>query len=88
MALEREKRYFDTIRDSLLGTHADHVAVIHGEQLIGVYPSLEEAYSQAATKVGLVPMLIRKIGEQEQLVSIPALALGVLSANNPHPTNR
>ncbi len=82
--LETEKRYFQSIRDSLLATLAGHVAVIHGERLVGVYSTMEKAYSEAVKKVGLVSVLIRTIGEVEQPVSIPALAIGVLSAKDTH----
>jgi asparagine synthetase A len=88
MPLEREKKYFNEIRDSLLAAYPDQVAVVHGEELIGVYPTLEEAYAEAVKKLGLVSVLIKKIGEQDEPVSIPALALGVLSANDSHPVRR
>ena len=80
--LEQEKQHYEKIKGSLLETSAGQIAVIHGQELIGVYPTLEEAYGEAAKRVGLVPFLVRTIGEQEQAVSIPALALGILSANN------
>jgi hypothetical protein len=88
VALEREKKYFNEIRESLMATHADHFAVIQGAVLIGLYPNMEEAYSEAARKLGLTSVLIKKVSEQEQLVNIPALALGILSANYKHPTSR
>ena len=86
--LATEKSFFYSIRDSLLATHADQVAVVHGEKLIGIYSTMEEAYTEAVKSVGLVSLLIKKIGEVEQEVSIPALAIGVLNANNTHPIDR
>ncbi len=64
MALEREKEHFFEIRDSLLAMGSEKVAVIHGEELIGVYPTMEEAYSEAVKKLGLVSVLIRRIGNK------------------------
>ncbi len=87
LLLETEKRYFQSIHDSLLATLAGHVAVIHGDRLVGVYSTMEEAYSEAVKEVGLVSVLIKKIGEVEQPVSIPAFAIGVLNANGTHPVS-
>jgi hypothetical protein len=86
MPLEVEKAFLDEIRSSLSAISPDHFAVVHNRELIGVYATVEEAYSEAVKKLGLVSVLIRKLSEPEQQVSIPALALGVLSANNSPPT--
>jgi hypothetical protein len=88
MPLEIEKQRFNELQPTLMPQFAGHIAVIHGNELVGVYPTIEEAYSDAVKKLGLQSVLIRKIGESEQVASIPALALGVLRANNPHSTSR
>jgi hypothetical protein len=82
--LEQEKKYFEEILPSLLRSSSNQFAVVSGAELIGVYSTIEEAYTEAVKKVGLKDMLVRKVGERETNVEIPALALGLLSANNPH----
>lgn len=88
MLLEKEKKRFSELQKSLMPLLAGHVAVVHGEDLVGVYPTMEEAYADAVKKLGLTSVLIKKIGEPEQTASIPALALGILSADNSYPTGR
>jgi hypothetical protein len=85
MALEKEKAYLEKILPDLVGVSLNHFAVVSENSLIGVYPTIEIAFSEAVKRVGLKDVLVRKVGEQEQEVCIPALTLGLLSANNPHP---
>jgi hypothetical protein len=86
--LEQEKRYFEQILPALLGSSSNQFAVVSGEELVGVYPTIEQAYAEAVKKLGLKDILVRRVGEGELNVDIPALALGLLSANNPHTTVR
>jgi hypothetical protein len=86
--LELERNYFQEILPSLLSSSSNQFAVVSGKELIGVYPTIEQAYSEAVKKVGLKDVLVRRVGEPETSVEIPALALGLLSANNPHPIIR
>jgi len=86
--LELERNYFQEILPSLLSSSSNQFAVVSGKELIGVYPTIEQAYSEAVKKLGLKDVLVRRVGEAEANVEIPALALGLLSANNPHPTIR
>jgi hypothetical protein len=82
--LEEERNYFQEILPSLLGSSINQFAVVSGRELIGVYPTIEQAYGDAVKKVGLKNILVRRVGEAEANVEIPALALGLLSANDPH----
>jgi hypothetical protein len=82
--LEEEKQYFAEILPTLLRNSANQFAVVFGRELIGVYPTIEQAYGESVKKIGLMNILVRKVGEAETSAEIPALALGLLSANNPH----
>jgi hypothetical protein len=44
--------------------------------------------SEGARRFGLDSYLIRQVEESEEPVSIPALTLGILGANTPHPGRR
>jgi len=59
--------------------------VVKGERLLGAFDSIEEALGAGAAAFGPESFLVRKLGEKQDEVHIPALTLGLLRANPQHP---
>jgi len=83
--LEREIQYFDEHRDELLAKHRHQFVLIKGDRLLGAFQTMEEALSEATRRFGLDSYLVRQVEESQDPVNIPALTLGILGANTPHP---
>lgn len=79
--LDKELQFYQLHRSELLEKHEGQVALIHGEDLIGTFPTDEEALSEGARRFGLVPFLVKSIRKEEPEVHIPALTLGILHAH-------
>ena len=61
MALENEKEFYKQHRDEWLPRHEGKVAVIKGEELIGVFDTIEDAYEEAVRRLGNELFLIARI---------------------------
>jgi hypothetical protein len=81
MALETEKAFWDTVREELLKHSNGKFALIIGSELLGVFDRPETAYAKGIELRGNVPMLIKPITEQEKIETIPAMALGLITAH-------
>ncbi len=79
--LEEETKHFESIKEGLLEHHKGKFALIIGSELLGVFDTAEKAYETGIGAHGNVPMLIKPILEHEPVESMPALTLGLLSAN-------
>lgn len=84
--LEEEVRYFDESVEEWLKRFPGKIALVKGNELIGVYDIETEALSEGARRFHLQPFLVRRIAREQATVSIPALTLGILSANTSHTT--
>ena len=78
--LDREIRFFEEHRRELLTREARKFALIRGGELIGAFPTLEEAYTRAMERFGNVPVLIRQILPADPAHKIPAYTQGLLRA--------
>jgi hypothetical protein len=87
-ALEVERRYYSKNLSRLMKDFPGKVVVIKGESLIGAYDDIDQALSAGASKFGLDSFLARPVGQMEEVVTIPALTLGLLNANPPRTDNR
>jgi hypothetical protein len=85
--LELELRYLESHKDELLKQYGGKVLVISGEKVTGAFDTMEEALHGAVAQHGLKNVLIRRPSEAQIQFSAPGLALGILSANSPHPDN-
>jgi len=81
MPLEQELRYFESRRAELLTQHKGQIALVKGEELIGTYSTTREAFTQGVRLFGNQPFLLKAIEERDQIASIPALAVGAISAD-------
>jgi hypothetical protein len=80
--LETERNYFDRIRPGLLELGPTMFVVIKGETLIGTYSTFDQALQEGAIKCGTDdPFLVRRVDQQTENISIPALAVGILHAD-------
>ena len=80
-ALEKELRTYDAKKAELLRSAGGKFVLIKGEELIGLYDTIEEALSAGAERYGLDAFLVREVRSEEEKVSIPALTLGILNAD-------
>jgi len=84
--LDKERKLYKKKHSELVKTSLGKFVLIKGEELIGVFNTIEEAISEGARRFGLQSFLVREIKHEiETTVNIPALSLGILSANSTRP---
>ena len=76
--LERERRYYESIKRTLLEHHAGKVALIHSEELIGTFDSDRQAYAEGVKRFGAEVFLARPITEEGVVAKYPSLTLGLM----------
>ena len=69
--LERERAFYNA--------HQAEWAALHLGRF-GTYETMDLALAAGASRFGLDSFLVRKVGEAEQEIHVPALALGLLFA--------
>lgn len=82
--LERERAFYTAHEAEWVTAHPGRFVVVKGERLLGAFDSIEEALAAGAATFGLESFLVRKLGERQMEVNIPALTLGLLRANPQH----
>ncbi len=82
--LETELKYLESHREELLRLYGGRYLVIKGEEVTGAYDTLNDALEGAALKHGLEDVLIRRPSDAQMEISVPALTLGILSADISH----
>jgi hypothetical protein len=78
--LEQELTFYEEHRRELCALHAGQFALVKGEELIGVFSTMQEAYRQAIERFGNIPVLIRQILPADPPHGIPAFTQGLLHA--------
>ena len=73
---EKEYQIFEKKKPELLKTNSGYFAVIKEEELLGVYPTFQEAYSAGLKRWGNVEMLIEEVVEVKPIHLITRM-LGV-----------
>lgn len=79
--LDRERKFFAAHAQEWAKAFAGRFLVVKNEELIGDFATIDEALSAGASRFGLQPFLVRRAGEMEETVSVPALTLGLLGGN-------
>ena len=71
MALERELETFEKKLPELKAEHEGKFALVHGDELVDVFTSYEDAIEAGYSRFGLDPFLVKQIHalEQAQFVS-------------------
>jgi hypothetical protein len=82
--LERERAFYVAHEAEWATAHPGRFVVVKGESLLGAFDSIEEALAAGAATFGLESFLVRKLGEKQTEVNIPALTLGLLRADPQH----
>ena len=82
--LDTERQYYDDNLPALLDQYRGRFVVIKDRAVAGAFGTIDDALQEGARRFGLQPFLIRLVDEAPQVVSIPALTLGLLHANPPH----
>jgi hypothetical protein len=82
--LSEELQYFNESLEEWLKLYPGMVALVKGRELIGVYSTEDEALAEGGRRYQLQPFLVRRVVRKQPEITVPALALGILSA---HPTH-
>ena len=80
MALETELKYFNDHREKWLVDHKGKYALVKGQELVGTFDTAENAYVEGVRRFGNTAFLVKQILDEEPVVHVPALTLGLLSA--------
>ena len=79
--LSEERDFFDRSLPEWLGKFPGKVALVKGQELIGVFDSEQNALAEGARRFQLQPFLIRRVQDVPADIRIPALTLGILRGN-------
>jgi len=69
--LTREMAAYERERERLLREHRGKIALIHQDEVVGVFATLEEALLEGYRRFGFVRMMFPKIGDPEGPEFIP-----------------
>ena len=81
MPLQDELTFFDSVKEELVQHHEGKFVVIIGHEQLGIFDRIEDAYKAGVDQRGNVPMLIKRISKEEPVESLPALSIGLISAD-------
>lgn len=82
MVLDMELKYYENMKAELLAHHRGQYALIKGNQLVGTFSTLEEAFTAGVEQFGNVAFLIQFVQEEEEFIQHPSLAVGIISAHS------
>jgi hypothetical protein len=86
MPLEQEIEFFERNYEDLGQKYRGQFVLIKGKELIGGFPTVQEALAEGSRRFGLDSYLVRRVDVNREPVSIPALTLGLLRADPSHST--
>ena len=86
--LDAERRYYSDHLVDLLEQYRGRFIVIKDSSVVGAFDTMDEALREGARRFGLSSFLARRAEETSPEVSFPALTLGLLHADPPHPVFR
>ena len=78
-ALDHEIDAYNALKEELQKSSSGKWVVFHDGQLCGTFENFDSAATDAVTKFGRGPYLIRQIGEEE--LSLPASVVYAISYN-------
>ena len=79
--LEEARRFYDANLAEWLVRYPGRFVVVKGSSLVGTFDTMEEGFAEGARRFGLDSYLVRRVQEEPEPVSIPALTLGLLNAD-------
>lgn len=83
--LEQEIQFFTDHLPEWLASQQGKFALIKNQELIGFFDQVELALAEGARRFGLQSFLVRRVLVAQEIISIPALTLGILRADTSHP---
>lgn len=86
--LDKERAFFESNLGQWRKKFPSTFALVKDAELIGTYAAQEEALAEGTRRFGLQPFLVRRVECDREPVYIPALDLGILSADSQHPVRR
>ena len=69
--LTRENAAFERERARLVRDHLGQIALIHGDEVVGVFPTADEALTEGYRRFGLVRLIGRLITEKDDPIFVP-----------------
>lgn len=82
--LEQEIHFFTDHLPEWLTLQRGKFALIKNQELIGFFDQVELALAEGARRFGLQSFLVRRVLVTQEIISIPALTLGILCADTSH----
>ncbi len=82
MALEQERAFYLSKKAELLQHHKGQFALIKGNEFVGAFTTVEEAFNEGVKRFGNQPFLIQHVTEEEEVEQYPALAVGLINARS------
>jgi hypothetical protein len=76
--LEKERKFFESHQTEWEKVHLGKFALVRGEELAGVFDDASTAVTEGAKRFEGSPYLVRRVGDRDGEVDVPALTLGVL----------
>jgi hypothetical protein len=64
--LSRESAAFERERPRLVREHLGKIAVIHGDEVVGAFATLDEALTEGHRRFGMARMIFRPITEKDE----------------------
>lgn len=80
--LEQERQFYSDSLAGWLSRYPGKFILVKERELVGAFDTIEEALATGARQFGMQPFLVRRVAPSEETVSIPALSLGILSADS------
>lgn len=72
---QQEQSVFDRNLPEWLAPREGQWVVIHGEDVVGFYPSAKEGYLDALDRFGETPFLLREVTARSQRITVPMVYL-------------
>ncbi len=86
--LAQERKYYGEHLEEWLKRYSGRVALVKGDELVGVYNTEDEALTEGARRFGRESFLVRRVVPTQEEIRIPALTLGLLNADSQRPVQR
>jgi len=77
--LKKELEAYERMKGELLEKYRGKVVAIKDGELVGIYDSVEDAFRDIVERYGLVPVLIKRVVEEEKPEEIPSYTYGLIS---------
>ncbi len=79
--LKKELNFYSKNKKDYLKTYKGQFVLIKGTKFIGAFTTEAEAYKSGVGQFGNEPFLIKQVVDEDQVVDIPALTVGVINVS-------